>query len=221
MARSKRHDKARTATKPHQAEYATNLQRGERDEEMSPASDVDLKDHHIDPQDQALIGKSWSDRDENGAKFVLKSVEWSRVNSRDGTGAPLLIGSYDEVGVSSKKYWFEMKVIREWIRNEANYEACNVSDAFTDKKNGKVSKLAKHGDDIESWGQHESTHFTKASMRNGATKPANQRTRKMTQRGCLAALQVEILNELTINNMTTAAHGHVYRILSSTYMSTA
>jgi len=105
------------------------LEPGAGVDERASASDIgDLQGLPIDPQDEALIGEVWNDRDENDAKFILKSIQWSLVDSHDGNRLPVLNGTYKEVGSAGKEYWSDMQEIRAWIQDS------RVSGALTDRE---------------------------------------------------------------------------------------
>ena len=201
MARNKRRAKARDAIKLQLTNFDTRLERGARDEERAPTcSDADLKNFYVDPQDQALVGETWRDWEDNGAKFVLKSIEWSRVDSEDGKRIPVLIGLYEEVGNSANDHWSDMEEIREWIKDFVNENDTDDDDACTSEDSDIESDSAKVGNDEEICRQHEITHVRKASIsKDRANKPANQVERmENTQRRPLSASQVKYKIVLTI-----------------------
>ena len=184
VARSnKRYYNARPTINLQLADCAADLPSGAGDKEIYPTSDADLRNFHIDPQDRALVGKTWIDREDNGAKFTLKSIEWSRVDSQDGVRTPMLIEDYGEVGISGKTYWSDMREIREWIKESANDEEGKVDNTFaskdTRKDNDAVSDSMKYGDDAENCRQNESMH-------------ANQGRRKYTRCAVSQAWQVKV-----------------------------
>jgi len=152
------------------------LRRTEVEEKAPMNSGQDLDDFYIDPLDLALVGKSWRDWEDNGAEFILKSVDWSRVDSNDGKGIPVLVGSYEEVGGSGKEYWSDMKEIREWIKDNENKEDVD-DDVYTSEENGE-----KGDEDEECRTNGGSRYSRKGTTRERATGPTYQSGRRNVMR---------------------------------------
>ena len=87
------------------------------EKETSKPLDVEaLEALTIDEVDRTLIGETWFDR-EDASTFMLKAVEWTLVDSVDGTQIPVLVGIHtDRMG---DQHWSTMPEIRQWIKDSA------------------------------------------------------------------------------------------------------
>jgi hypothetical protein len=115
------------------------ITKGAGKSEQALMSDITyLSNLPIEIADIALIGRSWTDREETSITFTLLEIKWVLLDSSDGTNLPTLVGYYATSSYvpATDMEWSTIEEIRIWISSS------KVTGALTDREARALHRAA-------------------------------------------------------------------------------